>query len=192
MSYWQQLKELLAPLGVYDWEGSFQRGELVALGAALDECDENLEEIQREMQLMTAQDWGLDEVKSLLWRSPPAQGVEQMRLALAALLRIGDSSFTLQAIRDNIVGCGVDARVEETGSPGRVTVSFPGVAGIPDDFPEAETIIMDILPCHLEVLFDFWYMLWRELESQFLTWKALEAKGLTWKTLERSVIRPES
>ncbi len=187
MSYRQQLKELLSPLGVYNWEGPFQLGELAAMGDALEACGGDLEEIQREMQLMTAQSWGLEEIRKLLRRSPPAESPEQLRVAIAALLRIGNQSFTLQEMNDTIKGCGVGAVVEETELPGQVAVFLPGEAGIPDDFPEVEKIILDILPCHLEVLFHFSFLLWRELEAEFPTWKALEAKGLTWKTLERAV-----
>lgn len=187
MSYRQQLRDLLSPLGVYHWEGPFQLGELAALGQALEACDADLEEIQREMQLMTAQGWGLEAIRNLLRRSPQAATTEQLRMALAALLRIGNQSFTLQAMNDTIRGCGVKAVVEETQLPGQVAVFLPGEAGIPDDFSEVENIILDILPCHLEVLFHFLFIRWQDLEAQFPTWKALEAKGLTWKTLERSV-----
>lgn len=36
MSHGQNLRDLLAPLGVYRWEGSFQWGELQSEGEALD------------------------------------------------------------------------------------------------------------------------------------------------------------
>ena len=37
MSHGQNLRDLLAPLGVYRWEGSFQWGELQSEGEALDQ-----------------------------------------------------------------------------------------------------------------------------------------------------------
>ena len=36
MNHGQHLRDLLEPLGVYRWEGSFQWGELQSEGAALD------------------------------------------------------------------------------------------------------------------------------------------------------------
>ena len=42
MSIGQTLRDLLAPLGVYRWEGSFQWGELQSEGAALDQAEEAL------------------------------------------------------------------------------------------------------------------------------------------------------
>lgn len=56
MSGAQYLRQLLAPLGVYDLEGPFQSGELEALGEALDQAESALDELHRESCLATAQD----------------------------------------------------------------------------------------------------------------------------------------
>ena len=42
MSHGQNLRDLLAPLGVYRWEGSFQWGELQSEGEALDQVAEQV------------------------------------------------------------------------------------------------------------------------------------------------------
>ena len=44
MSHGQNLRDLLAPLGVYRWEGSFQWGELQSEGEALDQVAEQVAE----------------------------------------------------------------------------------------------------------------------------------------------------
>ena len=131
MSMGQNLRDLLTPLGVYRWEGSFQWGELQSEGMALDGVAETLAEIQREMNLVTAQGEGLSGIQALLGVDPGARDREELRLALAALLRIGRDSFTLAAMNDTLRGCGLPARVEETGDPLHLVVSFPGVGGIP-------------------------------------------------------------
>ena len=66
MSHGQNLRDLLEPLGVYRWEGTFQWGELQSQGAALDGVEAELESIQREMNLATAQAEGLDGVLALV------------------------------------------------------------------------------------------------------------------------------
>ena len=134
MSYAQYLRQLLAPLGVYQLNAPFQGGELEALGDAFDQVEGALEELNREACLATAEDWGLEQVAALFRRRPPATTVKTMREALAALLRIGGDSFTLAAINDTLSGCGVNARVEETDQAGTVEVSFPQVPGIPPNF----------------------------------------------------------
>ena len=54
-------------------------------------------------------------------------------------------------------------------------------------FEELRAIIEDILPCHLEIEYVFWYVTWERLERLFNTWGDIEAGGYTWETLETLV-----
>lgn len=186
MKHAECLRELLRPLGVYNLEAVFNGGELDAQGEALDKIMAWLEEVQRESSLTSAEGWGLEKVASLLIRRPVASSPQKMAAALAALLRIGGDSFTLDAINDTISGCGVPAVVKERGK-GLVSVSFPGVAGEPANFSELKKIIEDILPTHLGIEYDFWYLTWRELEANFHSWKEIEDPGFSWAGLETCV-----
>lgn len=186
MSYAQYLKELLRPLGVYRLEGTFGGGELEVQGAALDGAMERLEEVQRESSLLTAESWGLERTARLFARRPVASDPKRLAAALAALLRIGGDSFTQEAINDTVIGCGIPAVVKEWGR-GEVAVSFPGVAGEPRDFPELKKIIEDILPAHLGITYDFWFLTWQELEANFSSWNAIEDQNLSWAELETYV-----
>lgn len=188
MSFGQNLRDLLAPLGVYRWEGSFQWGELQSEGQALDGVAEALAEIQREMNLTTAQGEGLTGLQALFGLEPGARTPEEMRLALAALLRIGRDSFTLAAMNDTIRGCGIPAQVAETEDPLHLVVTFPGVGGVPAEFGRLQTILEAILPCHAWVEYAFSAMTWDSLESEFRDWNSLEGDKITWTDLEDMVL----
>lgn len=187
MSYAEHLRTMLEPLGVYQLRDSYNGGELDSQGLALDGVDGSLEELLREADLTAAEDWGLELIAGLFLRRPVADSSARMRKALAALLRIGGDSFTLEAINDTIAGCGITARVDETGEPGKVQVSFPEIPGVPEGFEEISRIIEDILPAHLLIEYVYWYITWAELERKFATWQALEDRGLTWAQLETLV-----
>lgn len=188
MSYGEYLTQLLAPLGVYDWEkGVFHRAEVASQGAALDGCEAELEKIQREMLLTTAEDEGLEAVEQLLPYRPVAVTLGRRRSALAALLRVGGDSFTLSAVNDNLAGCGLNALAEETETPGYIRISFPEVPGIPDGYEEMRRIIEDIVPCHLGIGYVFWYITWTEMETRFAAWGDVEAGKYTWVELEKLV-----
>ena len=187
MSCAEKLTELLRPLGIYDWEaGVFQKAELEAVGAALDGCGDLLDLIEREMNLATAEGEGLTMVEDLLPHRPVTDKLERRRSALAALLRIGGDSFTLDAINDTITGCGVPAVVKEVGKE-QVSVSFPGVAGEPDNFQELKKLIEDILPAHLGIEYIFWFLTWQELEDNFPNWQSIQGRELSWTRLETFV-----
>lgn len=187
MSCAGQIKELLRPMGVYRLEGTVNGGELEAMGSALDACAECLETAEREMLLVTAEGPGLEAIECLLTRRPVADTLKRRRAALAALLRISGDSFTLNAINDNLAGCGLNAKVNETNVPGTVEVRFPEVPGIPEGFEEMRRIIEDILPCHLLVRYVYWYVTWALMEQKFHTWGALENSGLSWNEIEKAV-----
>ena len=186
MRHGDYLTALLRPLGVYDLDGGAGRAELDSAGAALDGCAGALETVQREMLVATAEGEGLELVEALLSRRPVAADLAHRRAALAALLRVGGDSFTLAAINDNLTGCGLNTVVSEGGT-GTVVVRFPQVPGIPAGFEDMRGIIEDILPCHLDIVYDFWYVTWALLEGKFPTWGDLEARGFTWTELETDV-----
>lgn len=186
MSHARYLRDLLRPLGVYDLEATFNGGELDAQGEALDGAMDWVEEVQQESSLATAEDWGLEKIASLFVRRPVASQPRKLAAALAALMRIGGDSFTLAAINDTITGCGIPAVVKETGT-GQVSVSFPGVAGEPKGFQELKKIIEDILPAHLGIEYDFWFLTWQELEDNFPSWQSIEDLELSWTQLETFV-----
>ena len=66
MSHADYLRELLRPLRVYELTGTANGGELDAVGEALDGGGAALDEVQREMLISTAEDWGLEAIESLL------------------------------------------------------------------------------------------------------------------------------
>ena len=187
MSHAERLWELLLPLGPYRRQGVYTAGELAGEGRALDGVLEDLEELEREAMLDTAEGWGLESLEGLLTHRPVARNAAGRRGALSALLRIGGDSFTVEAINDNLKGCGLNAVVSETGEKGVVEVRFPDVPGVPDGFEQLRKIIEEIIPCHLEISYVYWYLTWEGMEQRFATWGNIEAGGYTWEELEKLV-----
>jgi hypothetical protein len=181
VSFEEYLVALLRPLGVYDLrEGTINRGELAAYGVQLDSREAELDGTAREMNLTTAQDFGLEMIEALLPYRPVCETAAQRRAALAALLRIGGDSFTPEAINDTLRGCGLNVRAEEGGRPGYVKVYFPDVAGIPEGFDELRRIIEEILPSHVDVTYVFWYNTWNMVARRHPTFGDAWAAGLSW------------
>lgn len=188
VSHAQRLRELLSPLGPYRNQGVYSAGELAGEGHALDGVLAALDQIEREAMLDTAEGYGLEEIEGLLVHRPVADTAQGRRAALSALLRIGGDSFTLAAINDNLKGCGLNVKVIETDEPGVVEVSFPDVPGVPEGFQQLKKIIEDILPCHLQINYVYWYVTWAMMERRFDTWGGIEELGRTWEQLENPTV----
>ena len=185
--YEEYLRALLEPLRVYRFEeGGIQTAELGALGCGLDAIAAQLELTEAEALTATAKDQGLARKEALFLRRPAARTAEDRRAAIAALLQIDGDSLTPSAINLTLQGCGIKAWAQELGN-GTLRVLFPEVAGIPDGFDQIESIVMDILPCHLGVEFYFRYLTWEECENAGYTWAAVEAEAYTWETFQLAV-----
>lgn len=184
MGYTDSLKNLLRPLCVYDLDTGYGCSELETQGAALDACCGAGETLEREGLLPTAENYGLNAYSEILPWIPAQTDIAARRSALMALLRIDDASFTEPILNTILTGCGTKANVTETSIWYTVCVRFPGIAGVPPMFEELKQRIEAILPCHLNVIYEFDFIKWMELEEWFSTWQVLENTGFSWGELE--------
>ena len=185
--YEEYLRALLAPLGVYRLDrDSLSGAELYALGRELDLAAHRLDEVEREGVTATAEDEGLRRREALFLRRPAAVTPEERRAAIAALLQIDGDSLTPEAIDRTIRGCGIWAQAIEMGT-NRVRVVFPGTAGVPAEFEQIEKIVLDILPCHLDVEFYFRFLTWEECHRQGYTWALVEEREYDWNGFQLAI-----
>ena len=106
MIHQDYLASLLRPLGVYDLrEGTVNRGELEAYGVRLDHMAGELEDTAREMNLTTAEGFGLERVEELLYQLKE-EGYEfpgRMRDHVAEACKVSKSKLSrLKIIRENL------------------------------------------------------------------------------------------
>ena len=185
--YEEYLRALLAPLGVYRLDGdSLSVAELHALGKGLDGVSARLDQVERESLTETAEDEGLRRREALFLRRPASTTLKERREAIAALLQIDGDSLTPEAINRTISGCGIRARAIETGT-NQVLIEFPNTAGVPQDFEQIEKIILDILPCHLEVEFRLRYLTWEICHQVGFTWAGIEEERYNWRGFQLAV-----
>ena len=184
MGYAEYLKNLLAPLGIYDLqEGSFSEAMVYAAGRALDGAGQALDRTERESLVATALEEGLERREALFARRPVAETAEDRRAAITALMQIDGDSLIPETINRTISACGLPAKALEVDT-GHLRVIFPGIGGVPPGFDEIQKIVLDILPCHLEVEFYFRYMTWEECEAAGYTWASVEQQEFTWERFE--------
>lgn len=186
--YYDYLCCLLEPMRIYRTErGSISGSELYAAGCALDEVQRALAHAEREGLLPLAENEGIARRERLFARCPVNVSPELRRAAVAALERIGGDGFTLEEINAALCGCGIRALAEETARRGVIRVRFPDTVGVPEEFAQVESIILDIIPCHLLTEFCFRYLTWAECELQGFTWRSAEAAQHSWESFEKAV-----
>lgn len=184
MGYFENLKQLLYPLRVYELDSGAGAAELFAEGRRMDEVFEALDKAEREAIAYTAEDYGLAAYEEIMPFVPAYESARQRREAIMALIRIDSSSFTLEALNRSIAGCGVAALVSEGGESQTVKVTLQGVKGIPGNFEDIAHRVEQILPCHLEIEYVFTFIIWQELEALLTSWLEIEQAALSWAGLE--------
>lgn len=183
-TYEQYLTQLLNPLGIYNLSSySISGAAIHALGTALDQLSLYLEYIERETILATAEAEGLDRREILFAHRPAAVTPEDRRAAITALLRVDGDSLTPSAINATLLGCGIQAEAIEKGN-GKLLIVFPQLTGEPLTDSPIQKIILDILPCHLDIEFYFHYLTWEICEAAEMTWSSVETARYTWQSFE--------
>jgi len=184
LGYTDYIKQMLAPLGIYDLETGVGAEELEVIGEELDKVFYALEEVWREAVLATAQSYGLKKYEEILPYRPAYITAEDERRAVMALLRIRGGCFTISVLQDTLSGCGITATVEEGSEKMSVVVKFPNNKGIPDSFEKLKARIEEILPCHLNVKYEFIYSAWQIIMDKLNNWAAVERNAKSWREFE--------
>lgn len=65
-----------------------------------------------------------------------------------------------------------------------ITIQFVDTAGIPPNLDDLKAAVRAVVPAHLEILYEFNYFLWDEMDIKAWTWDQLDALALTWEELE--------
>ena len=180
------LTDLLAPLGLYRDGAVFSGAEIQMAARELDMLFARVSETEREAFLDTGMSWGLARWETLLLGSEQSGELEARRRAVQALLNISGDGLTLDSLNRALYGSGTWAQVSES-QPGEVVVSFPGQPGIPDGFEVKKNVIEGILPCHLEIVYRYWYTNWMIFEAYFTAMRVLDDSGLSWRNIEMMV-----
>ena len=136
------LRRLLAPLGVYDLDARSVSGAMIdALGDALDPVRQIVSEALRDAFIQTTGEEALAQWERML---PPhgAGAPAQRREAAACMLGQGDVWCSKDRIENALEMCGVEATLTVSG--GAVTVRAART-------PEAEALVRRLIPAHLSV-----------------------------------------
>ena len=177
--YADYLIRLLEPLRVYDLrEQSHSGAEVAVIGGQMDEiAAQGVGQLVQAL-IPTATEQGLSLWEALLLCAPAATGLDARRQALAALLSISWDGFTPAALAMAVKGCGVHCTIEETGACAPLKLRFPGIYGRPQPWKRVRWILESLLPAHLELIYLFRWITWKETHEKSLTWG--QVSGLSW------------
>ncbi|AEE95795.1 putative phage tail protein [Mahella australiensis] len=157
---------------------------LQAEGMEFDKIRKALDEILNQFFARTAT-WGLDR-----WEEEvglpimPNQPEDERRDKIISRLR-GYGTATVSVVKQVAESYDKGSINIIEGFPDyTVIVQFVDTAGVPPNLGDLMAAIRSVVPAHLEILYEFNYFLWDELDNKAWTWDTLDGMNITWDELE--------
>ncbi|MBW4841166.1 MAG: YmfQ family protein [Paenibacillaceae bacterium] len=109
---------------------------------------------------------------------------EQRRSVIKSKIR-GAGTVTLAVIKEVADSFeNGEIQVQENFNKYEVVITFIGKRGVPPNLPDMQNALREIVPAHLQLVFQFTYLRWEELDAAELTWEKLDALDMSWDELE--------
>lgn len=177
-------QEMMTYLPRYYETSRVMRGIMQVGGAELDNLRQALDEILAQTFVQTAT-WGLDKWEEELGLPvTPDQPIEERRDKIISRLR-GYGTATISVIK-SVAEAYDKGRVDviEDHAAYTVIIRFVDTRGVPPNLADLQAAVRAVLPAHLDVVYQFNYLIWNELDAKGWTWDYLDSLNLTWDELE--------
>lgn len=132
--------------------------------------------------------WALPEYERIFGiQHNSALSDEERRSVVMSKMR-GAGSATAEMVKqvaESFVNGEID--VENNSAEYTVKITFVGNRGIPTNLDDVEKALRDVVPAHLDVVFEFTYLRWSEVDAAGLRWSDLGAYQLTWEEFKKMI-----
>lgn len=180
------LTDKLKSTGLYKLGGNILvDAELAAYAAGLNILYDALEELEREMFIQTAFDYGLTLREQAFGPKRTDLPVGDRRSMLLCRGSVTVNDYTRESIERAMLASGIRTSVSEKIAEKKLYVNF--IESLIDSRPQTEIIAAtnEFLPAHLVCEFDFGSLSWNYLDGLNKTFDALEAADLTWDAVDQ-------
>ena len=150
------MKQKLRPLGFYNLnDGTLIDAELSAYAVVLDEISAILEEIERECFISTAESYGLGMRERTFGPEQTSKSAEERRNVLLYRSSITANDFTKSSLEKALISAGLVGTIVEQPTDNKIQINCTGLANENINKTEAQKIVEEFLPAHLECTFNF-------------------------------------
>lgn len=179
------MKAKLKPLGIYSLnEDSTVFYELSAYAEGLSILDDYLNELENECFVSTSSSFGVNLRENLFSYSKPSSNLTLRRNLLSYLLSVSTNDFNKQGLDKAVIASGINGFVYDRPGDGKIYVNCNTLQDNFTSKSEAENIIKQFLPAHLEPIFDYSILSWNYIDSLDNTFDNIDSKELTWDDID--------
>ena len=179
--FWE-LRELLAPLGVYDLSpGSVVTAELHIYAAALGQFGRNMAQTLDDLFPASCSPQRLAQWERLLDLPVGRASLEARRGMVLAKLSLDEGDFTVEGIRRSLLAAGLSASIREDWERGVLSLYDAVILGDYQTLDEVKRQVLKMLPVQLEAEFDIGVLTWEQFEGFGLSFSAWDGGNFTWE-----------
>lgn len=181
MSILNSMKQKLHPLGIYSLsDSSTITAELTAYSVALDEIEAQLQELEQERFLATAQTYGITIRELAIGPEQKYEKLEKRRNKLLHRSAISETDFNKKAIESLLETEGINGYIIEVPEKNTIYINCLSLDVRGADKEAKKELLSQFLPAHLECIFDFRNLQWQSIDAKAYTFDNMDAKNLTW------------
>ncbi len=193
MSSINSIKKSLKPLGIYKLNAQgLLNAELSAYACELDTLNSEIEKLEKECFISTAEDYGITLREQLYDFSKSLWDVSKKRQRILGISLVKPTSFTKADLENILAIYGIEAAILEDTETGNIYINciskndlFENVF-LSDSQNESSTInqIEKFMPAHLTFEVDFRTISWDAIEELDKTFDQMDAKGYNWDKID--------
>lgn len=165
-------------------EGSNIYAELSAYSVGLELLNNELEEIEKEAFISTAETYGLSLAEKLWGRQRDDLSLEKRREMILKRSSFGYDDFTLEGIEKLLGFLGIDGEIQEYPQLHRITVTITDENLTDGQKNWILSQMLALFPAHLEADAVFAGFCWEDIESNNLTFDSMENCNMTWSQID--------
>jgi len=177
-------KKMLGYLPRYYETSRVMKSIIQSNGLEVDKLRQALDETLDNFFVRTST-WGIDIWESELGLNPSQdQPLSERQDRVVSRLR-GTGTATIKVVKEVAESYDNGAiDVIEDHAVYTDIIRFVDTAGVPPNLEDLKKAVRAVVPAHLEIIYEFNYFLWSDLDALGWTWDELDTLNLTWDELE--------
>lgn len=181
----ESIKKILNPLCLYNLEdNSLITKELTVYANELDILRTETQKILTEFFINTAIDYGLYLREKLFGSIKSGLSINERRRILLSRYSSESYEFNREAVEKTLISAGIDGYVTEYPQSNSIYINCLNMFDTTITKEMAKKIVLEFIPAHLNVTFDFRNLTWDYIESLNLTFNEFDEKDLTWEEID--------
>lgn len=180
---YKSMCDALSPLGLYSFDSTNVKNELLSYAVAIDELNRMLVEILDECFIDSAQDFGLSQRELIIGAQRDDLSIEKRRSMLKLRESISLSSFTPSKISKSLESFGLSCEVYEFPS---LYITVIDATGKYTSAQKAwiRSQVEKIMPAHLQVQVVFNGPSWAQIDENDNNFSYMNIRNYTWEEID--------